>query len=614
MGADRRQIKLVIWDLDETFWSGVLGEGTVRYDQANHDLVVELTNRGVMNSICSKNDFEKVKAFIESTGLWSYFVFPKIAWSPKGELIAKILEEMQLRAENVLFVDDNHQNLQEALFYSPNLQLAGPDQIAAMRTWPALAGKDDRSHSRLKQYKVLEAKAVDQRALASNNDEFLRRSEIKVRIERDCAGELERAHELIARTNQLNYTKNRCSLDELRALVARPGVQSGCVFVSDRYGDYGNCGFFAVENGVMVHYTLSCRIMNMGVEHWVYHAKLGQPKLTVVGEVVTPLDPNFAPDWIEEITSAPAATPSVGDAKTRADLRILLKGGCDLEQIKGYLGQDSVFDTEFNFMSPTGMPVHREHTEILLRSNQPQVIAQYGAILDRLPFMTRGAFDSMMLAGEHDVYIYSLLMDYTQGLYRHRGSDFVIPYGDLSQDITDEDTWREVLADWERFGLNRAVLADFKERFEFLGGLSPEQFLQNLREIARRIPQDRLLLLMNGAEISTGYRFESGRLARHREMNAIVDRVVAETPNVKLIDIRHYVTLVDDLTDSVRHYRRRKYFDLAGAIHAAVLAGTAADRGVAYRAYRFARTYARSVAGTLVRRVMAIGTRKAWGQ
>jgi hypothetical protein len=46
-------IKLVIWDLDETFWRGTLDEGGItQYVQAHHDIVVELAQRGIMSSIC----------------------------------------------------------------------------------------------------------------------------------------------------------------------------------------------------------------------------------------------------------------------------------------------------------------------------------------------------------------------------------------------------------------------------------------------------------------------------------------------------------------------------------------------------------------------------------
>jgi hypothetical protein len=50
------KIKLIIWDLDETFWHGTFTEGGITYRRENHDLVIALARRGVVSSICSNND------------------------------------------------------------------------------------------------------------------------------------------------------------------------------------------------------------------------------------------------------------------------------------------------------------------------------------------------------------------------------------------------------------------------------------------------------------------------------------------------------------------------------------------------------------------------------
>jgi hypothetical protein len=43
-------VRLVIWDLDETFWSGTLTEGGIVYNEATHNIVLELARRGIMVS------------------------------------------------------------------------------------------------------------------------------------------------------------------------------------------------------------------------------------------------------------------------------------------------------------------------------------------------------------------------------------------------------------------------------------------------------------------------------------------------------------------------------------------------------------------------------------
>ena len=107
------RIKLVIWDLDDTFWKGTISEGSVEIPPKHRELLVQLTDIGIVNSICSKNDFQSTMTYLEENGLAEYFVFPSINWMPKGQRVKKLIEDMQLRPANVLFLDDNPSNLGE---------------------------------------------------------------------------------------------------------------------------------------------------------------------------------------------------------------------------------------------------------------------------------------------------------------------------------------------------------------------------------------------------------------------------------------------------------------------------------------------------------------------
>ncbi len=59
-------VRLVIWDLDETFWTGTLAEGEIKYQQHIHDIVVSLAQRGIVSSICSKNDMARSRVFLSN--------------------------------------------------------------------------------------------------------------------------------------------------------------------------------------------------------------------------------------------------------------------------------------------------------------------------------------------------------------------------------------------------------------------------------------------------------------------------------------------------------------------------------------------------------------------
>lgn len=49
---DISKIILVNWDLDDTFWKGTLSEGPIEAASVNIQLVKNLTDRGIVNTIC----------------------------------------------------------------------------------------------------------------------------------------------------------------------------------------------------------------------------------------------------------------------------------------------------------------------------------------------------------------------------------------------------------------------------------------------------------------------------------------------------------------------------------------------------------------------------------
>lgn len=239
----RAQVKLVIWDLDETLWKGTLSEEGAQFIPAHLEMVRTLINRGIMCSICSKNDLQSARLALEDAGIWDMFVFPHIAWSPKGQAIATMIDDMGLRDENVLFLDDNHLNIEEAIYFNPDIMTVnalGVD-LTGLLELPQLKGKDDNSHSRLAQYKALEQKRAGKSNSGLSNEDFLRQSDIKIKIITDIDNNMDRVLEILNRTNQLNFTKVRANTDderaELKQLLGTSAMHAGLVQVQDRYGD-----------------------------------------------------------------------------------------------------------------------------------------------------------------------------------------------------------------------------------------------------------------------------------------------------------------------------------------------------------------------------------------
>ena len=265
-------IKLVIWDLDDTLWRGTLADGDdVVLFEHRADLVRRLNQHGVVSSICSKNDAETAKTKLEAFGLWDEFVFARIAFAPKGEVIASIIADMQLRAADVLFVDDNPHNLEEARHRSPDLQTLDIRDAAADLHLEAIFSIQAPSRSRLDEYRSLERKHQDrQSASAASDEEFLRSCDIRGVAAPGLTNLefLDRLVELINRSNQLNYTKSRVDREMLMNDIAVSYCWS--IFARDKYGDHGLIGFAMIGTKTerLQHFVFSCRTMNMGMERF----------------------------------------------------------------------------------------------------------------------------------------------------------------------------------------------------------------------------------------------------------------------------------------------------------------------------------------------------------
>jgi FkbH-like protein len=289
------KVKLIIWDLDDTLWEGTLAEGDeLHLSEFRVGVIRALNNRGIVNAICSKNDFETAKKRLKDLGLWDEFVFPKISFSPKGPIVKQILEEMHLRSENTIFIDDNNMNLREVEHY-----VSGITTLDALDddTDTVLQGiLDDNAHvnkSRVKEYRILEEK-VENSTDFGDNDEFL--ASCHIRISRVFGvhniPHAKRIEELINRTNQLNFTMNRVEPGSIALEIADNALnESWGIFAWDDYGDYGLIGFAMVKNKKLLHFLFSCRTMNMGIEGHIMH--MLKHKFPEIKSLVEPKKANF---------------------------------------------------------------------------------------------------------------------------------------------------------------------------------------------------------------------------------------------------------------------------------------------------------------------------------
>ncbi len=559
------KIKLVIWDLDETFWKGTISEGNVMIPEAHRVLLQNLTDAGIVNSICSKNDFDTTMKYLDECELAEFFVFPSINWNPKGQRIKSLIADMQLRPANVLFLDDNPSNLGEALHFCPELMTGTPDLIPQLIGEASAAEKKDPSHKRLKQYRVLEEKHRAREDFSSN-EAFLFQSNIHVEIKNDCASQLERIHDLLIRSNQLNFTKIRSTQQELQTLLDDSSIDCGYVSVCDRFGDYGIVGFYALQDQKLIHFVFSCRTLGMGIEQYVYNT-LGRPALTISGEVISDLSSEEMPGWINQ-SSGETADGQMQISNLTAH-SVLVKGPCDLFQIYPYIANTELFDTEFTYGLPSGLTIestgHTTHIVEALRLSP----AEKQRVLAEVPFTDAGMYSDNIYKRNYKAVFISILADCNLGVYRRKGTGERIAFLEYIHPITDSANWPDLIAGsipTAGFHFTEKILQDFSEKYEFIGRNTPDQIVENLSYIRDHLPQDCILTIMLGGELYyEKNRFEAymDRHLVHRAVNTAIRQWASGQDNIRLMDVNHYLVDQSSFYDHFNHYIKPVYYSLA---------------------------------------------------
>ena len=553
---DILKAKLIIWDLDDTLWDGVLTEGGVNFRPEFLTFVEDLVTKGIMNSICSKNDFDRVKEEFFKSGnqkFWDYFVFPSIAWTPKGERVKNIIKNMNLRAENVIFIDDNQSNINEVKFYSPQIMTALPEQVPKMIEELYLVNEYDFEHTRLKQYKLLEQKAAAKGE--SSNEEFLRSSGIKICIKNDCLENIERIKKLISRTNQLNFTKFR---DENIEETIK-NTNSAYIIAKDKYGNYGICGFYSLDKkeNKLIHFLFSCRIMNMGIEQFVY-SYLGRPKLKISGEVASTLE-GPVPDWIKVVDNI-----ELKESKpVKNDINILFKGPCDLYSVLSYIDSECNIDTEFPYWNKDLVYIlAHTHTAFIEQTHRfsPEKLLELTKLF---PFPNPDEFKTRFFDKKYNLIFLSLLTVTHSGLYINKNDGSYAFFGYANRDITDENNWDIILKslpEWAK-EQNIIMLREFKKHYIFAGNPPVDTVIKNLKYIKENIAADLVLIL--GSEIHTdkvlaGY---ENMAERHRILNGAIRKEFKD--EFEYIELTDFIKGDEDYIECINHFSRRVYADLA---------------------------------------------------
>jgi FkbH-like protein len=307
--------KVLVLDLDNTLWGGVIGDDGADRIQIGRDTPIaeaytafqeyclSLRERGILLAVCSKNTEEVAQMGFSHPGSilrLEHFSSFKANWEHKPANLLAIANELNLGLDSLVFVDDNP--AERAIVEAELPAIAVPDIgsdvvqfadiISRSRYFePTTLSQEDFGRSSL--YADNTKRAVLEKGSADYG-EYLASLEMSATIGSFRPAYTERITQLTQKTNQFNLTTLRYTQGEIEAVAGDPGFIGLCGRLKDRFGDNGIISVIVGRKEAQtLHidlWLMSCRVFKRGMEYAMLDALVdrarGMGVTTILGYYV----------------------------------------------------------------------------------------------------------------------------------------------------------------------------------------------------------------------------------------------------------------------------------------------------------------------------------------
>ena len=284
--------KLLILDLDDTLWGGIVGEiGWKNLRIGGHDHLGEafrdfqtqiksLKNQGIILALASKNDeataIKAINSHPEMILSMEDFVTYRINWEDKAKNIVDIVNELNLGLQSVVFLDDSpfeRARVREVLpeVLAPELPKDPTDYntfLSKLRCFDTIHVTDeDKNRGNLYKSEFKRTKLKQQ--LKSLSD-WIKTLNLTIVIENIKSENIPRVVQLLNKTNQMNLSTRRLNEQEFNHWVKMDSNNLWTIRSADKFGDYGIIGILSIsikDNvATLVDFILSCRVVGRYIE------------------------------------------------------------------------------------------------------------------------------------------------------------------------------------------------------------------------------------------------------------------------------------------------------------------------------------------------------------
>lgn len=300
MAASGLSYKMLVADLDNTLWGGVIGEdglegihigppspaGEAYRDIQQH--LKDLRQRGVLLAVCSKNNPQDAEVpFRQHDGMLlklEDFVCFVANWQDKARNIAAMAKDLSLGLDSFVFLDDSPAERALVRLQLPQVRVPefGPspqDMLRVLRRGMffecvQLTQEDAQRHS---SYQASVQRQGIEKA-AGSIEEFLSQLDLRAEHGPVDARTLARVTQLVNKTNQFNLTSKRYSQEQIRAMMTSPDWWCRWFRLADKFGDYGLVGVMLVHKDGRTWdvdtWLLSCRALGKRMETFMFRTML----------------------------------------------------------------------------------------------------------------------------------------------------------------------------------------------------------------------------------------------------------------------------------------------------------------------------------------------------
>lgn len=285
--------KCLVLDLDNTLWGGVIGDDGVNGIEIGHETplaeaytafqeyVLKLKKRGVILSVCSKNEDDIARSGFEHPDSVLHvddFVSFRANWEPKNLNLAAIAQEINIGTDSLVFIDDNPAERQLIRDTMPEVavpEIDSTDVFSFIRAIegvgyfePVAISEDDKKRNET--YKENKERQALEKS-AANYDEFLASLSMEAEIDAFRPVYFDRIAQLTNKTNQFNLTTRRYTRAEIEQMATDEKYITLYGRLTDRFGDNGLISVVIGEKREdeihILLWLMSCRVLKRGMEH-----------------------------------------------------------------------------------------------------------------------------------------------------------------------------------------------------------------------------------------------------------------------------------------------------------------------------------------------------------